>query len=186
MDVELDAGLYGPGSEAWRLNREAMLLLGAGPRALLLQLPVDLVHEQEPLAAVERLRLLDHQPVDLFRAIAGEVALRAAAEILEVHRVGIVDGGAGEVQRDLEIEPRHLRVPHAGLDLLEHGLDPDLAELVHHPARGVDVDRERAGGDRELHRVRRSVPGVGEQLLRVLFLLRRVAHARQLRDVGAR
>ena len=33
-----DPGRYGPGSEAWRLNREAMLLLGAGPRALLLQL----------------------------------------------------------------------------------------------------------------------------------------------------
>jgi uncharacterized protein (DUF2236 family) len=33
-----DAGLYGPGSEAWRLNREALLLLGAGPRALLLQI----------------------------------------------------------------------------------------------------------------------------------------------------
>jgi uncharacterized protein (DUF2236 family) len=33
-----DAGLYGPASEAWRLNREAMLLLGAGPRALLLQI----------------------------------------------------------------------------------------------------------------------------------------------------
>ena len=33
-----DPGLYGQGSEAWRLNREAMLLLGAGPRALLLQL----------------------------------------------------------------------------------------------------------------------------------------------------
>jgi uncharacterized protein (DUF2236 family) len=32
------AGLYGPGSEAWRLNREALLLLGAGPRALLLQI----------------------------------------------------------------------------------------------------------------------------------------------------
>jgi uncharacterized protein (DUF2236 family) len=31
-------GLYGPGSEAWALNREAMLLLGAGPRALLMQL----------------------------------------------------------------------------------------------------------------------------------------------------
>src|ERR1700693_5355102 len=31
-------GLYGPDSEAWRLNREAMLLLGAGPRALLLQI----------------------------------------------------------------------------------------------------------------------------------------------------
>lgn len=33
-----DPGLYGPKSEAWRLNREAMLLLGAGPRALLLQI----------------------------------------------------------------------------------------------------------------------------------------------------
>jgi uncharacterized protein (DUF2236 family) len=33
-----DPGRYGPDSEAWRLNREAMLLLGAGPRALLLQL----------------------------------------------------------------------------------------------------------------------------------------------------
>jgi len=33
-----DPGLYGPRSEAWRLNREAMLLLGAGPRALLLQI----------------------------------------------------------------------------------------------------------------------------------------------------
>jgi uncharacterized protein (DUF2236 family) len=33
-----DAGMFGPGSEAWRLEREALLLLGAGPRALLLQL----------------------------------------------------------------------------------------------------------------------------------------------------
>ena len=32
------AGLYGPDSEAWALDREAMLLLGAGPRALLLQI----------------------------------------------------------------------------------------------------------------------------------------------------
>jgi hypothetical protein len=30
-------GLYGPASEAWRLNREATILLGAGPRALLLR-----------------------------------------------------------------------------------------------------------------------------------------------------
>ncbi len=40
-----DIGLYGPGSEAWRLNREAMLLLGAGPRALLLQIAHPLVAE---------------------------------------------------------------------------------------------------------------------------------------------
>jgi uncharacterized protein (DUF2236 family) len=41
VDPRSDAdarGLYGPGSEAWALNREAMLLLGAGPRALLMQL----------------------------------------------------------------------------------------------------------------------------------------------------
>ncbi len=38
MTSEPDAGLYGPRSEAWRLNREAMLLLGAGPRALLMQI----------------------------------------------------------------------------------------------------------------------------------------------------
>jgi uncharacterized protein (DUF2236 family) len=37
-DTDDARGLYGPGSEAWALNREAMLLLGAGPRALLLQL----------------------------------------------------------------------------------------------------------------------------------------------------
>ena len=39
----VDGGFYGPGSEAWRPNREAMLLLGAGPRALLLQIAHPLV-----------------------------------------------------------------------------------------------------------------------------------------------
>ena len=38
-------GLYGPTSEAWRLNREAALLLGGGPRALLLQIAHPLVAE---------------------------------------------------------------------------------------------------------------------------------------------
>jgi len=38
-------GLYGPDSEAWRLSREAMLLLGAGPRALLLQVAHPLIAE---------------------------------------------------------------------------------------------------------------------------------------------
>src|SRR5262245_64356674 len=39
----IEGGFYGPASEAWRLNREAMLLLGAGPRALLLQIAHPLV-----------------------------------------------------------------------------------------------------------------------------------------------
>jgi uncharacterized protein (DUF2236 family) len=37
--------LYGPGSAGWRYNREATLLLGAGPRALLLQVAHPLVAE---------------------------------------------------------------------------------------------------------------------------------------------
>jgi uncharacterized protein (DUF2236 family) len=41
----VEGGLYGPGSEAWQLNRESMLLLGAGPRALLLQIAHPLVAE---------------------------------------------------------------------------------------------------------------------------------------------
>lgn len=40
-----DPGLYGPDSEGWRLDREAMLLLGAGPRSLLLQIAHPLVAE---------------------------------------------------------------------------------------------------------------------------------------------
>jgi uncharacterized protein (DUF2236 family) len=43
--VDEAAGLYGPDSEAWRLNREASLLLGAGPRALLLQVAHPMVAE---------------------------------------------------------------------------------------------------------------------------------------------
>ncbi len=45
LDRMNDAGLYGPASEAWHLNREATLLLGAGPRALLMQIAHPLVAE---------------------------------------------------------------------------------------------------------------------------------------------
>jgi uncharacterized protein (DUF2236 family) len=44
-DLSIGAGLYGPSSEAWRLNREAALLLGAGPLAVLLQVAHPLVAE---------------------------------------------------------------------------------------------------------------------------------------------
>ncbi len=39
------AGLYGPTSVAWHVNREATLLLGAGPRALLMQIAHPLIAE---------------------------------------------------------------------------------------------------------------------------------------------
>jgi uncharacterized protein (DUF2236 family) len=38
-------GLYGPDSVAWRLNREATLLIAAGPRALLMQIAHPLIAE---------------------------------------------------------------------------------------------------------------------------------------------
>jgi uncharacterized protein (DUF2236 family) len=43
--LTLTQALYGPGSAGWRYNREATLLLGAGPRALLLQVAHPLVAE---------------------------------------------------------------------------------------------------------------------------------------------
>ena len=43
-DREL-VGLYGPASQTWRVNREAVLLLASGPRALLLQLAHPLIAE---------------------------------------------------------------------------------------------------------------------------------------------
>jgi uncharacterized protein (DUF2236 family) len=38
-------GLYGPATETWRVNREGVLLLASGPRALLLQLAHPLIAE---------------------------------------------------------------------------------------------------------------------------------------------
>jgi uncharacterized protein (DUF2236 family) len=44
--VDVDrSGVYGPDSEMWRLNREGVLLLAAGPRALLLQIAHPLIAE---------------------------------------------------------------------------------------------------------------------------------------------
>ena len=57
------AGLYGPKSQTWRVNREAVLLLASGPRALLLQLAHPLIAEgvqqhsdfrQDPWTRLER------------------------------------------------------------------------------------------------------------------------------------
>jgi uncharacterized protein (DUF2236 family) len=44
-DLAPDPGLFGPDSEGWRLNREAALLLVAGPRALLMQVAHPLIAE---------------------------------------------------------------------------------------------------------------------------------------------
>src|SRR5258706_16139016 len=54
-----------------------------GPGPVGLELAVDLVDQSQPLLRVGRLRLLAHEPVDLLRAVAGEIPLRAAAVVLD-------------------------------------------------------------------------------------------------------
>jgi uncharacterized protein (DUF2236 family) len=106
-DIE---GLYGPDSEAWRLNREAMLLLGAGPRALLLQLAHPLV-----AAGVE-----EHSDfrADPWRRLQG--TLRSYLTIV----YGTTIAARAEIRR---LNGLHRSIVGAGYT----ARDPDLAMWVH-------------------------------------------------------
>ena len=100
-----DPGLYGPSSEAWRLNREAMLLLGAGPRALLLQIAHPSVaagvndHSDFRADPWRRLR----NTLESFLTIVYGPTATARAEIRRLNALhrGIV--GAGYQARDPEL-----------------------------------------------------------------------------------
>ena len=105
-----DPGLHGPGSEAWRLNREAMLLLGAGPRALLLQLA-------HPAVAAG---VADHSDfrADPWRRLAG--TLRSF--------LTIVYGSTGAARAEI----RRLNVLHRGISGPGYAArDPELGLWVH-------------------------------------------------------
>jgi uncharacterized protein (DUF2236 family) len=83
------AGLYGPGSEAWRLNREATMLLGAGPRALLLQIAHPLVAEgvdQHSDFRADPWRRLEGTLRSYLAIVYGTTA-RAEAEIARLERI---------------------------------------------------------------------------------------------------
>ena len=118
----VEGGFYGPRSEAWRLNREAMLLLGAGPRALLLQIA-------HPLVAAG---VADHSD---FRA---DPWARLSGTLSSYLRIvyGTADAARGEISR-LHALHRGIRgdVPEATASS-RHGrrysaLDPDLSLWVH-------------------------------------------------------
>lgn len=104
------AGLYGPTSEAWRLNREAMLLLGAGPRALLLQL----AHPQVAAGVA------DHSDfrADPWRRLQG--TLRSYLTIV----YGTVTEARAEIRRLNEL---HRSIRGRGYS----ARDPDLSLWVH-------------------------------------------------------
>lgn len=106
VDTHLgDAGMFGPGSEAWRLDREAMLLLGAGPRALLLQIAHPAVAagvaEHSDFRA-DPWRRLDGTLRSYLRIIFGSTAV-ARAEIRRLNALHRTIAGEGYHARDPEL-----------------------------------------------------------------------------------
>jgi uncharacterized protein (DUF2236 family) len=104
-DLDGIGGLYGPTSEAWRLNREAMLLLGAGPRALLLQLAHPLVaagvadHSDFRADPWRRLRAT----LRSYLAIVYGTTTSARAEIRRLNELHRAIEGSGYRARDPEL-----------------------------------------------------------------------------------
>jgi uncharacterized protein (DUF2236 family) len=122
-DTEVvEAGFYGPASEAWRLNREAMLLLGAGPRALLLQIA-------HPLVAAGVAEHSDFRS-DPWARLSGTLRsyLRivygtAPAARAEIRRLNELHRGIRGAVADPQSRRRH--------GARYSALDPDLALWVH-------------------------------------------------------
>jgi uncharacterized protein (DUF2236 family) len=110
MTDDADPGLYGPESEGWRLNREALLLLGAGPRALLLQLA-------HPSVAAG---VADHSDfrADPWRRLRG--TLRSYLAIV----YGSTDAARAEIRR---LNALHRTITGPGYA----ARDPDLSLWVH-------------------------------------------------------
>ena len=126
-----DPGLYGPASEAWRLNREAMLLLGAGPRALLLQIA-------HPLVAAG---VADHSDfrADPWRRLRG--TLRSYLAIV----YGTSDAARAEIRR---LNTLHRSITGPGYT----ARDPALSLWVH----ATLVDSTLVAADAWLERVPRQ------------------------------
>lgn len=118
----VDGGFYGPASEAWRLNREAMLLLGAGPRALLLQIA-------HPLVAAGVAEHSDFQ-ADPWQRLSG--TLRSYLRIV----YGTADAARGEIRRLSDLHRPIRGDVTESFARARHGrrysaLDPQLALWVH-------------------------------------------------------
>lgn len=110
MERDGGVGLHGPRSEAWRLNREAMLLLGAGPRALLLQIA-------HPAIAAG---------VDEHSDFRGDPWRRLAATLRSY--LTIVYGTSTEARAEI----RRLNALHRGIVGIGYSArDPELSLWVH-------------------------------------------------------
>src|SRR5207253_2563517 len=98
----------------------------------------------------------------------------ATLEVLVEVRVRIVGTDAGQIDGHFKFSPRHLRMPHAGLNLLEGRFDSNLLELVNDVARDVHVGRDGAGRDGDLERLGWPETSLSQELFRFSFLLGRI------------
>jgi uncharacterized protein (DUF2236 family) len=117
-----DPGLYGPASEGWRLDREAMLLLGAGPRSLLLQVAHPLVAEgvdQHSAFRTDPWVRLQGTLRSYLRIVYGTTAAARG----EIRRLNALHRGIGGPVRD-----RAAREAHGDR---YSARDPELALWVH-------------------------------------------------------
>jgi uncharacterized protein (DUF2236 family) len=138
------AGLFGPESEGWVLNREAALLLVAGPRALLMQVAHPLIAEgvdQHSSFRLDPWRRLTATMTSSLRLLYGNVAT-AQAELAHLRRLHA--GIRGPV-RDPGARVRHgarysARDPGLGFWVLATLIDSTLAG---HEAVVGPVDRRR-------------------------------------------
>ena len=122
MSDEIAFGSYGPGSEAWRLNREATALLAAAPRALLMQIAHPLVAEgveQHSHFRAEPRARLEGTLRSYMRIVYGNRAA-AAGEIRRLNRLH--EAVAGRVEDSVAIAAGHGAY---------RARDPELALWVH-------------------------------------------------------
>ena len=138
------AGLFGPDSEGWRLNREAALLLVAGPRALLMQVAHPLIAEgvdQHSAFRENPWRRLTATMTSSLRLLYGDTGT-AHAELAHLRRLHATIRGP---VRDATARARHgarysARDPGLGFWVLATLID---ATLAGHEAIVGPVDRER-------------------------------------------
>jgi len=138
------AGLFGPESEGWVLNREAALLLVAGPRALLMQVAHPLIAEgvdQHSTFRTDPWRRLTATMTSSLRLLYGDAAT-AHAELAHLRRLHASIRGP---VRDPGARARHgarysARDPGLGFWVLATLIDSTLAG---HEAIVGPVNRER-------------------------------------------
>jgi uncharacterized protein (DUF2236 family) len=149
-----DAGLFGPGSLTWRVNREGVLLLGGG-RALLLQVAHPLVaagvsqhsnYREDPFGRLYR--TLDTVTTIVFGPT--EDAEEAAARLNRVHtRVkGVADDGTPYVATEENL----IMWVHATL------VDTSLLVYENYVARLTPAERERYYEEQKLLGEKFGVP----------------------------